>query len=220
MAEEFGRRIMAGESPINALIVGLGDIIKPPEIDGKDIEVIKKLGVDHSIFDGLWERQEEFIDPETGKKYIKKVPICNEFNNGTPLGEFGQVLLAPIVWGIQYLLPQAYENAVDTDGDAAMLKKRKMGLFKRNPEDWAWYLTLLSAISPYYKRKKSEEGPIKEEKPGDAREEKLKEYFENHIPYMISDVLKSTIDYFGRTKYERDLKDYSKNIYLPKGLGG
>ena len=210
--------------PWLTFITGLGNIFKTVEIKKEDIEAIDKLGVDHSIFDvGIWrkptkEKVERTVDPETGKKTIQikaeYEPICKEFNNGTPLGDLAQVLGAPIVWGLQYLLPQAYENAVDIDRMGGLLKYRTMAIFKRSPEDWAWFKAFLDIFYPHPGSK----GEKEEEKKGEDFRRDQKEYLkfiEDTFPRVYDSLSEDTaylvrglVDYLRRYERGRDRDRY------------
>jgi len=208
------------KDPWIAFLTGLGNIFTTIEVKDEDIEAIDKLGVDHSIFDiGIWKKPTEekvkiVIDPDTGKKVTQIEaeyrPICEEFNNGTPLGDLAQVLGAPVVWGVQYLLPQAHENAVDVDRMGGLLKYRTMATFKRSPEDWAWFKTFLDIFYSHDSSKEKEE-----EKKGPGFREDQKEYLkfiEETFP-QVCDSLSGDAAYLvgGLVDYLRRYEGYRKD---------
>ena len=202
------------EDPWVAFVTDIGQVFTTIKVEKKDIEAIDELGVNHSFFDQIiWGRPKKkesklIEDPKTGKTLVQTSveyePICKEFDNGTPLLELAQVLFAPAVWGAEYLLPQAYENAVDADRMAGMLKYRTMATFMRNPEDWAWYLTFLDIFHPREGVKKTEA----EKENGYRNEQKeYLRYLEDHIPYIQDslyrntiDIIKGLVDYLGKDK--------------------
>ncbi len=213
-------------------LMGFPDLFKLPTISNDEPGNLKKSwGVDTSVInDGIWfdnlpvQEIEYDSQGQSVKKNNRGNAICGDLNFGTSLGELGAVVAAPVVYGAEYFLAQGYENFEDADMISGLQKFRTVQRFKRNPEDWAMWLTFLDMLNPSggdgYTDKEEPEKPIAyptPHKPYDSTSKpnpydstsKPNPYISKQSPYSSRPSPYSSINYDKDGIIVTDLPDYN-----------